>query len=83
MRPNNTYQDKTYPEVFINCQRRNSMDIPRKIGIGVVMIVPTFVIAGALWDLFNNYIPIGVWVIVMAFLYLQIITGKLFRAKQP
>ena len=59
------------------------MDIPRKIGIGVVMIVPTFVIAGALWDLFNNYIPIGVWVIVMAFLYIQIITGKLFGTKQP
>jgi hypothetical protein len=59
------------------------MDIPRKIGIGMVMIVPTFVISGALWDLFNNYIPIGVWVIVMAFLYIQIITGKLFSVKQP
>jgi len=58
------------------------MDFPRKIGIGVVMIVPTFVIAGALWGLFNNYIPIGVLVIVMAFLYIQIITGKLFRAKE-
>ena len=59
------------------------MDIPRKIGIGVVMIVPTFVIAGALWNIFNNYIPIGVWVIIMAFLYRQIITGKLFSPKQP
>ena len=58
------------------------MDIPRKIGIGVVMIVPTFVIAGALWDIFANYIPIGVWVIVMAFLYRQIITGKIFSPKQ-
>ena len=58
------------------------MDIPRKIGIGVVMIVPTFVIAGALWDIFANYIPIGVWTIIMAFLYRQIITGKLFNPKQ-
>jgi len=59
------------------------MDIPRKIGIGVVMIVPTFVIAGALWDIINNYIPIGIWVIIMAFLYRQVITGKLFGPKQP
>ena len=59
------------------------MDIPRKIGVGVVMIVPTFVIAGALWAIFNNYIPIGVWVIIMAFLYRQVITGKFFSPKQP
>ena len=58
------------------------MDIPRKIGIGVVMIIPTFVIAGALWDIFKNYIPIGVLVIIMAFLYQRIITGKLFSPKQ-
>lgn len=59
------------------------MEIPRKIGIGMVMIIPTFVIAGALWDIFNNYIPIGIWLIIMAFLYRQMITGKLLSAKKP
>lgn len=53
------------------------MDIPRKIGIGILMIVPTFVISGALWDIMNSYIPIAIWVVIMAFIYRQVITGRL------
>ena len=53
------------------------MDLPRKIGIGILMIVPTFVISGALWDMVNSYIPIAIWVVIMAYVYRQIITGRL------
>jgi len=41
------------------------------------MIVPTFVISGALWDIVNSYIPIAIWVVIMTFVYRQIITGRL------
>ncbi len=42
------------------------MDLPRKIGIGIVMIIPTFVGGAALWDIFNNWFAVVVWVVVMA-----------------
>lgn len=34
------------------------MDLPRKIGIGIVTIVPAFVIGGALWSLVKSWIAI-------------------------
>ena len=53
-------------------------DIARKIGIGIVMIVPTFVGGGALWDIFNSSWPaVVVWVVIMAVLSGAIISGKL------
>lgn len=60
------------------------MDLPRKIGIGIVMLVPTFVGTGAIYAIFHNLIPPFIWVIVMAFAYRAIIAGKLnalFSAK--
>ncbi len=41
------------------------MDIPRMIGIGIVMIVPTFVVGGAIWDIFHNWFAVLAWVIFM------------------
>ncbi|MBW2027777.1 MAG: hypothetical protein JRH06_14275 [Deltaproteobacteria bacterium] len=43
------------------------MDVPRKIGIGILMLIPTFVGGAALWDIFGgSWIPVAVWVIIMA-----------------
>ena len=53
------------------------MDLPRKIGIGIVMLVPTFVGSGALWALFHSFIPIVIWVVLMALLTKEIVAGKL------
>jgi hypothetical protein len=53
------------------------MDIPRKIGIGIVMLVPTFVGSGALWALFHSFIPIVIWVVLMGFVARGIIAGKI------
>ena len=57
-----------------------AMDIYRKIGIGIVMIIPSFVGSGLLWNIFNNWIPVLIWIIIMAFLYGGILTGKLSKA---
>ncbi|RJR41767.1 MAG: hypothetical protein C4576_17400 [Desulfobacteraceae bacterium] len=56
------------------------MDIFRRIGIGIVMIVPTFVIAGALWSLFHSWIPIVIWVLVVAAFVAGLISGKFPRS---
>jgi len=53
------------------------MDLPRKIGIGIVMLVPTFVGSGALWHIFHSFIPISLWVVLMAFVTAGILTGKI------
>ena len=45
------------------------MDIPRKIGIGIIMIIPAFVGAGVLWAIYPNWILVGIWVCIMAGAY--------------
>ncbi|MBW1667325.1 MAG: hypothetical protein JRI79_02480 [Deltaproteobacteria bacterium] len=56
------------------------MQLARRIGIGIVMIVPTFVGAGALWALFESWIPIVIWVLIMAALTGVFISGKYIKS---
>ena len=53
------------------------MDFFRKIGIGIVMIVPTFVGAGAVWDLFHHSWPaVFVWFLFMIVVVGGVVSGK-------
>jgi hypothetical protein len=52
------------------------MDISRKIGIGIVMIIPTFVGCGAVWGIFHSYIACVIWIAIMAFGYRNLIRTK-------
>jgi hypothetical protein len=45
------------------------MEISRGLGIGIVMIIPSFVGGGAVWDLFDNWGAVFVWIAVMAVIY--------------
>ncbi len=57
------------------------MEVPRKLGIGILMIVPTFVGAGALWDLFHgSWLPVFGWIILMALCSGAIVSEKFSRA---
>ncbi|MBW2610179.1 MAG: hypothetical protein JRC68_07520 [Deltaproteobacteria bacterium] len=53
------------------------MDIFRKIGIGIVMIIPTFVGGGIVWGIFSSWLAVIAWIIIMAFLYGGILSGRL------
>jgi len=53
------------------------MELSRKIGIGIVMMIPTFVISGLFWDIFHCWIAVFVVIAGMGLLYTQIITGKI------
>ena len=55
-------------------------DIARKIGVGVVMLVPTFVGGGALWDMMHSWIAVVIWIIIMGALGGYIISEKLSNA---
>ena len=58
------------------------MDLARKIGIGVTMIVPAFVLSGAVWQLVHSWIGVLIMLIIVGGGYWSILTGKLFQAKR-
>jgi hypothetical protein len=58
------------------------MELPRKIGIGIVMIVPTFVFSGLFYNWFHSYIMVFFTMIAMAVLYGLTITGNLFGKRE-
>ena len=55
------------------------MDTSRKIGVGIVMLVPAFVGGGALWSLFESWTVVLVWLAALAFMYRSVFTGKFER----
>ena len=48
----------------------------RDLGIGVVMIIPTFVGGGALWEFFHSWLVVMAWIIIMAGVYGGILFKK-------
>ena len=52
------------------------MDIFRKLGIAIVMIIPTFVFSGLVWSWFHNWFVVFAMMILIAILYCVIISGK-------
>ena len=55
------------------------MDLSRKLGIGIVMIVPTFVGCCAVWSIFSSWLPVIVWILIMGLSYGAILSGKFSR----
>ncbi|HDR14929.1 MAG TPA: hypothetical protein ENN79_05465 [Desulfobacteraceae bacterium] len=53
------------------------MDISRKIGIAITMIVPAFVLGGLLWSWFHSAIIVVLLQLAVAGVYISIITGRL------
>jgi len=45
------------------------MGIVRCLGIGIIMIIPSFVGGGAIWDILNSWAAVFVWVAAMAVVY--------------
>jgi uncharacterized protein YbjT (DUF2867 family) len=62
---------------FFNISLEGFVDISRKIGIGITMIVPAFVLGGLLWSWFNSSIVVVLLELAVAGVYLSIITGRL------
>jgi len=48
----------------------------RDIGIGIVMIVPSFVGSGAVWDITHSWLLVILWIIAMVFVYGGILKRK-------
>ena len=55
------------------------MDLSRKLGIGIVMIIPAFVGGGAVWSIFNSWLAVIVWIVITGLSYGAILSGKLSR----
>lgn len=52
-----------------NFKGRQLMDISRSIGTGIVMIIPSFVGGGAMWEFFNSWGAVIVWIALMMIIY--------------
>jgi hypothetical protein len=52
------------------------MDLPRKLGVGMVMLVPAFVLGGLLWALIESWIAILILEIFIALGFGYVISGK-------
>ena len=55
------------------------MDIPRMLGIAIVMIVPAFVGAGILWAIFHHAVPPLIWIVIMLGTLGGVVSGKFSR----
>ena len=58
------------------------MDPIRRLAIGMVMIVPGFVLGGAVWEWLESWWAVLGLEIIMVVLYCLIISGKLSSAVQ-
>ena len=53
------------------------MDLWRKIGIGIVSIIPAFVLSGLVWDWFGSWIAVFIMIVLVGIFSGSVITGKL------
>lgn len=58
------------------------MDVVRKIGTGVVMIIPTFVGGGAIWNFVDSWTLVIIWILIMALCYRWMISGRIFKGQE-
>jgi hypothetical protein len=52
------------------------MDVPRMFGKAIVMIIPGFVGAGAIWDVFHNWTAIGIWTVAIVLFTCVVVLRK-------
>ena len=52
------------------------MDIPRMFGKVIVMIIPGFVGAGAIWDVFHSWAAIVIWTVAMVIFTCAVVLRK-------
>ena len=52
------------------------MDLPRKLGIAVAFIIPTFVFSGLVWSWRHNWFAVFGMIILMGILYSVMVLGK-------
>ena len=45
------------------------MEVSRSIGIGIVMMIPSFVGAGAMWELFESWGPVIAYIALFILIY--------------
>ncbi|MFO7987014.1 MAG: hypothetical protein R6U38_14235 [Desulfatiglandaceae bacterium] len=52
------------------------MDLFRKIGIGIVSIIPAFVLGGLIWDMFGSWLAVLGMEVLMVLFYIYIISDR-------
>lgn len=50
------------------------MDLFRKIAVGIVLIIPAFVLGGLIWDMFGSWLSVIGMEVVIILLYIKLIS---------
>lgn len=53
------------------------MDLFRRIGIGIVSIIPAFVLGGLIWDWFGSWLAVAGMVVIVGIFSGYAMAGKL------
>jgi len=51
------------------------MDLFRKIAIGIVLIIPAFVLGGLIWDMFGSWLAVLGMEVVIVLFYIKLISS--------
>lgn len=76
--------DRRYPSPYnaLEICKEVFMDIFRKLGIGIVFIIPSFVLGGALWAMIESWFGVLVLEVVMAGFYFSIVRRNPAESRQ-
>ena len=58
------------------------MDLPRKIGVGIVSLIPTFVLSGLVWNMTHSWLSVFATMIIVGLFSGSVIAGK-FSSSEP
>jgi len=58
------------------------MDLFRRIGIGIVSIIPAFVLGGLIWDWFGSWLAVLGMVVLVVVFSISAMTGRFSSTEQ-
>ncbi len=62
--------------------RRLHMNLWRKIGIGIVSMIPAFVLSGLIWDMSHSWLSVLATIIIVGLFSGSVIAGKFSSPEQ-
>jgi len=64
------------------CDRRLQMNLWRKIGIGIVSMIPAFVLSGLIWNMSHSWLSVVATIVIVGLFSGSVIAGKFSSPEQ-
>jgi hypothetical protein len=70
------------PDFMKIYDRRPHMNLWRKIGIGIVSMIPAFVLSGLIWDMSHSWLSVVATIVIVGLFSGSVIAGKFSSPEQ-